>query len=525
MKNHNISSPLLEVRSLGCKLGDRRLFNNLDLRVDPDEVVVIVGRSGGGKSVLFRHIMGLMSPQQGTVQVMGRLPDPSDPPPGLGVVFQRSALLDDLNVAENIGLAAAGGPPGDEAIVRLLHRVGLDRSCMAKVPSQLSGGMQRRVAVARALIDQPRILLMDEPTTGLDAISINAIAELLVELRAESPGSSMLIITHDYGFASQVADRILFLDSQQGRLEELFSADEIGQGRSQDPDAAHQDLRGRVEARFRQGENSRDEETHTPAPARPSFWAAIPGDLARGAEELLAVLGEVMLLFTKIRAPHPEASVLRRFGDLVLSALPMAGAAGVLAGLILIIQTRAGVAEMGNADALPAIFAAAFLREIGPLLTGVLLAGRNGSGMAAEVGSKWLGQQLDALRFMRVPPESWLLSPMLLSMVLGQLLLTCVMVVSGLLVGALFMEFQYQVTLGASLHETAVALGSSSLMEGLVKTLIFPFLITFVSWSMGNKPKESTEDLGRDTTAAVVWASFFVVATDVLVGLVIRFPS
>jgi len=219
--------------------GGTPVLVDVTFEIPEGETTVLLGQSGSGKSVLLKHIVGLLEPDQGHVEVDGDIVDQLDHD-GLnalrgqiGYVFQSAALFDSLTVDQNIalGLRARGLPePEVEArVVESLRLVELP-DAGARFPAELSGGMRKRVGVARAIALRPRYILYDEPTTGLDPVTTAAMDELMIRAREES-GATSIVVTHDLPSAFAVADRIAFL--HEGRIRESGSAEEIR--RSADP--------------------------------------------------------------------------------------------------------------------------------------------------------------------------------------------------------------------------------------------------------------------------------------------------
>lgn len=214
-----IDSPKIELRAVSKSFGSLRVLDQLDLDVAESETLVVLGGSGTGKSVLLKHIVGLIRPDGGRVAIDGI--DWSEVPPGelprfrrkFGMSFQEGALFDSMTVFENVAfpLRRAGWP---EARVRgrvaecleLVHLPGVE----GRMPSELSGGMRRRVGFARAIALEPEILLFDEPTTGLDPVMRAALDEVILELKARLRPTAV-VITHDLSSAFRIADRLAFL--------------------------------------------------------------------------------------------------------------------------------------------------------------------------------------------------------------------------------------------------------------------------------------------------------------------------
>ena len=203
------------------------VLRGVELAVCEGETLALLGPSGSGKSVLLKHAIGLLEPDAGDVLVDGvsiagaSTAELRRVRGMVGYVFQNAALFDSLTVAENLWLAQDDGSCRrsraacrDEA-VDLLRRVNLDPVVMTRLPGELSGGMRKRVGVARAIASQPRYLLWDEPTTGLDPVNADKIDELIVELAREL-GVTSIVVTHDLDTAFDVGGRIALL--YEGRI-------------------------------------------------------------------------------------------------------------------------------------------------------------------------------------------------------------------------------------------------------------------------------------------------------------------
>lgn len=211
---------MIEVQDLTKSFNGNLVLDNLCLEVGEGETLVIIGRSGCGKSVLLKHIVGLMRPDAGRVLVRGQdITQLSDRRLDelrrhFGVVFQGAALFDSLTVAENVAFglmqhSRMKQKEIDQKVARCLDLVGMN-GVQDKMPADLSGGMKKRVALARAIAFDPSIILYDEPTTGLDPIMADAINELIVCLGKKLSVTS-IAVTHDMKSAYKIADRIAML--------------------------------------------------------------------------------------------------------------------------------------------------------------------------------------------------------------------------------------------------------------------------------------------------------------------------
>ena len=218
-------SSFLRVRGLTKRLGGQPILRGVDLEVAAGQTLVIIGRSGGGKSVFLKHLVGLLQPDAGEIVVEGEnivgLSERRLAPlrRKVGILFQSGALFDSMTVAGNVAFPLRESGERDpariaEAVREALDVVNLDGQ-QDKMPVDLSGGMRKRVALARAIITRPRGILYDEPTAGLDPVVSDSINRLIRRLQARL-GVTAVVVTHDMRSAFDVADRIAYL--KDGRI-------------------------------------------------------------------------------------------------------------------------------------------------------------------------------------------------------------------------------------------------------------------------------------------------------------------
>jgi phospholipid/cholesterol/gamma-HCH transport system ATP-binding protein len=212
---------MIEVKNVWKSFDDNEVLRDLSINIDKGETIAIVGSSGCGKTVLLKHILGLLQPDRGEVLVDGvNINEDSahlfEIRKKFGMVFQSSALFDSLNVIENviIGLREHFPDMGRKKMEDIgsekLALVGLDESSFKKKPQELSGGMKKRVAIARAVSLDPEYIIYDEPTTGLDPIMCDKMNELMQHLKGKL-GKTTIMVTHDLNSAFKVADRVAML--------------------------------------------------------------------------------------------------------------------------------------------------------------------------------------------------------------------------------------------------------------------------------------------------------------------------
>ena len=226
--------PFVDLRSVEKSFGRNHVLRGIDLQIAPGEIITLLGGSGTGKSVLLKHMIGLLQPDRGEVWIDGRdvtrlgERDWVELRRRFGYVFQGGALFDSLSVLENVAYPLREHLDLDEAVLRervarCLESVGL-AGIEAMMPAELSGGMRKRVAVARAIALEPDAVLYDEPTTGLDPANSRRIGELIVSLR-DRLGVTSVIVTHELELCFSISDRVALL--KDGRFVACDAADRI----------------------------------------------------------------------------------------------------------------------------------------------------------------------------------------------------------------------------------------------------------------------------------------------------------
>ncbi len=225
---------VIEVKDLVSHYGPRMILKGLDLDIHQGEIMVIMGGSGSGKSTLLRHMLALETMTSGTIRILGVDIATANPRrlavlrKKMGVAFQGGALFSSMSVVQNIMLPLVEHTRLDPATMAIMARLKLEvvglAGFEALMPAELSGGMIKRAAFARALVMDPRILFCDEPSAGLDPAVASAIDDLILRLR-DAMGTTIVVVTHELESAFKIADRIAVLD--QGRILFVGTVDEV----------------------------------------------------------------------------------------------------------------------------------------------------------------------------------------------------------------------------------------------------------------------------------------------------------
>ena len=221
----NSASPMIGVRGLAKRIGQQEILRGIDLEIETGETLAIIGRSGGGKSVLLKHLVGLMEPDSGEIWIQGqniigmnerRLGEIRKK---VGILFQSGALFDSMTVEDNIAFPLREAGERDPKVLHAKVAEMLEVMEMEgqedKMPESLSGGMKKRVGLARSIIRRPSCVLYDEPTSGLDPVVADSINRLIRRLQHRF-GMTSIVVTHDMKNAFDVADRIAYL--HEGRI-------------------------------------------------------------------------------------------------------------------------------------------------------------------------------------------------------------------------------------------------------------------------------------------------------------------
>ena len=224
MTDKKTKKVIIEVNDLTKSFDNNIVLKNINFNLLEGESLAIIGASGSGKSVLLKNIIGLLNPDKGTIKINSKevtslsRSEKENILLKLGITFQHGALFDSLRVWENIIFKIQNQEKlskikGQELALSIIKRLGLNPKILDLFPSEISGGMQKRVAIARAICGNPKILLFDEPTSGLDPVTASLIDDL-IKTAVKTLGASAITITHDMASVSRIADKVILIDNQ-----------------------------------------------------------------------------------------------------------------------------------------------------------------------------------------------------------------------------------------------------------------------------------------------------------------------
>ena len=238
MKNKFNNKVIIEVKNLTKGFNDTMVLNNINFKLLEGESLAIIGASGSGKSVLLKNIIGLLTPDKGSIKINGlemvnlKRSAKEKVLLDLGITFQHGALFDSLQNWENIvfkirNKKKLSDKEGKKLALSIIERLGLNSEILTLYPSEISGGMQKRVAIARAICGDPKVLLFDEPTSGLDPVT-GSLIDKLIKTAVKTVGGSAITITHDMASVCRIADKVILIDKQtiawSGTPEDMLKA-------------------------------------------------------------------------------------------------------------------------------------------------------------------------------------------------------------------------------------------------------------------------------------------------------------
>ena len=498
--------PALQLRDFGLAHSrsgaEEVLFEHVDLELSAGGFFAFVGTSGGGKSSLLRVLAGLTESREPPPRMTGELlvfgedlasGRASLPQGSVAAVLHEEGLLDELSPRQNVELALSAAGRSRKLAPALLAQAGIpappDRI------AQLSGGMRKRVAVARALASSPRLLLCDEPTAGLDPAAAREVARVLRAAHDQQPQRTTIVITHDLDAFDGLSDGVLVLDR------------------------AARSLRLELPA-WRPVPAARTAAEIDPPPHGAYELAA-----AHGIRRWLlqaAAISETVLDSLRRLPPVELGLAARTAARFVLEpALFVAAAGAVIGGLATFFALRNNPIEGGFETALLTGAGKVSAAVLVPMLSGFFFTARVAAGAAARIGTMKRTQQIAALRMMGIRPADYLLTPLVWGMVLA----TPIVTLGGVVAAALASAFAAQVASGTSAASWATAYFAAieprDALVVLTKATLSGYLVALACYHLGTGPKRSGAEVGAAVDAAIVVGMALVLAVHAVLTFVV----
>lgn len=509
------------VRDLHVELPDGTpILKAADIDVHAGEVISILGPSGAGKSTLLRAVFW---PEE--LQSRGYIVAWSDRGVGADPAFvpQRGALLDHLDVAGNIAVAEAGGITSAErpreGVKAWLEAVDLDAELgqAGRSVASLSGGQAQRVAIARALAAGRRLLVLDEPSVGLDPLGVRLLARLLIT-QARNSDAGILIITHDLALAAGASDKILFLDQESHSLVPPVP-DWQGPAELEDPE-----IRGKRLAELDAAIEELLLRERPPAEGRKKKQSYRIDIFAP-----FRIAGEALFRFFEPKLFRESAVVLRlSLAQALLRPLLFYATVGVLLG-ITIPYILVHISDALKPSAVLGLIGGSYVLALAPPLSAILFAATSGSAMSAWLGGLRLHGQVVALEGLGIPPARYLWSPAWTALAISYLV-TVALFAAAMIGGGLLLFDFYRVPGALAKLTSDFVDPPASRVPYLVRAgwlvVSYAFAVASIVVSKGSEPKEKSEEVTSAMTKAVMRATLFVVFMElVTVAVLYRYTG
>lgn len=499
----------LSISNLSVKAGTRYLLREADAEFRAGEISIIVGPSGVGKSVLLKILAGLIQPGSDGVEVVGEILC-NDQPVRLGqtgVVFQSFALFDELSPRGNLDFAKSCGKTSRsrEELVGLLDELKVP----ANVPtSLLSGGQRQRLAIARTLAYDPPAILYDEPTSGLDPSTGKQVAGLIKSTHDQHHKTS-IIVTHDYPSLLPIADRVFLFAPIAGQVSEVPKTQWSELGEMLQPLSAAS------------VKDQATERAETLGERVSRLAAQFFTGTTKAFEALLIGLISILPIWRNVRW---GVKFLIHYAKLVAgpTAIVYLAISGIIVGFVTTYFTFeflpfASYTEPLIVEDVLAALGFSIFRIFVPVLATVLIAARSGAAVTADIGGRQYGNQIDAMNTFGARPRSYLLTPIMLSFLVGTPILNWISFSTAKIVslltfvwthpgqGAHFWQYHF--------HRQLVVLGQFSYFGTawlMSKLLCCGLAVGIVSYFQGISPKFSTTDVSQSVTRTILWSTLSV---------------
>ncbi len=531
-------SILFQLDHVSKSFGPRKIIDQLSWELYEGECAVILGPSGAGKSVFLDTLLKFIKPDDGAVIIPGQNQHEEAGPYHEGnlfervaVMFQEDTLLEDRTVEANLATAFEEridifkGPFNTDTEIKIntvLEEVLLDPANIRRsLPSMLSGGMRRRIALARALIRQPEILIADEPTTGLDPSSSSKIYELLGSLIAKR-NMSAVIISHDPACASILGNPVYYFSPVDGRMPRWNGGAEF----QHDAKEKHGELllwmHKQITAHIKRI-NHREGYNGNPSAEPTDPATSLSNNIVGKAGFFLDNIGRFGLLMGHLRYRPSPKLLLRNLLNWGLGSVPLCAVIFLMIGMVMEISTEGAVVRLGFSNEIPAALADALLR-LSPVLTGFLLAGRCGSAICARIGWMQFSGQNKSLLTQNLDPDVNLFPPLFWALVISAPALTLAGIYLGaagaaLLIGSPFSRAN--ITPEFFILQFPTWINWLDYMLVLIKSVLIGGGLILVAYSEGVSHKNSPAEVSRAITRGLVLAFLWIVLVDFLLSFII----
>lgn len=558
----------VEVEGLSKTYGSQNIWNDVTLTLPAGEITALLGPSGTGKSVFLKSVMGLVQPEAGSILIDGvdmvrateamRL----EMRKRFGVLFQDGALFGSMNVYDNVAFPLREHTRKNETEIREIVMEKLDMVGLVgqehKVPGEISGGMKKRAGLARSLVTDPEIILIDEPDSGLDPVRTSNLAQLLVEVNAATD-ATMLVVTHNIELARTMPDNLGMLYRRElvmfGPREDFLLTDHpvVSQFMSGDPEgpigmseetdhrreqpidldpvypggtamlSRHAGARP-VEVLPRQlmpksGQPRAANERHRQRVASGAAQLYIaPDDEADRARPLpkrglvtraLTSVGDLMALGldavrSTFRRPFAWREVLEQFWFVVSVSWVPAMLVAIPFGAVIALQLGTLTVQVGAQSFTGAASVLAVVQQAAPIVTTLVIAGAGGAAICADLGSRRIKDEIDAMRVMGIDPVRRLVVPRVIACVLAAVLLNGLVSVVGVIGGYVFNVIVQGGTPGAYLASFTALAQISDLWVGEIKAVVFGFVAGVIACYRGLNTAPGPKGVGDAVNQSVV---------------------
>lgn len=558
----------VEVTGLTKSFGSQNIWSDVTLTLPQGEITALLGPSGTGKSVFLKSLMGLLRPEAGACLVDGvdmvkaRESQRQELRKRFGVLFQDGALFGSMSVFDNVAFPLRAHTKKRESEIRQITNDKLDLVGLLgqehKLPGEISGGMRKRAGLARSLVTEPSIILCDEPDSGLDPVRTANLAQLLVDVNAATD-ATMLVVTHNIELARTLPDNLgmlyrrrlvmygpreEFLLTDHPVVSQFMSGDPIGPiGMSEETDHGVNDDYVEGEAYYpsggvatvRAGARAIEVLPRQLAPANGSPRAAVERHSARvasGAATLYTAddddvdrapktkvkdpvsrgLDQVGALFAlgldtfraAFRRPFAARELLDQFWFVTSISWIPAMLVAIPFGAVIALQLGTLTVQIGAQSFTGAASVLAVVQQAAPIVTSLVIAGAGGAAICADLGSRTIRDEIDAMRVIAVDPIQALVVPRVLACVLAAVLLNGLVSVVGVLGGYFFNVIIQGGTPGAYLSSFTALAQLSDLWVGELKAVLFGLIAGLVAAYQGLNTKPGPKGVGEAVNQSVV---------------------